>query len=338
MRINREELLNQISSVMPGLAAREVHTEQSSCFVFKDKTVMTYNDEIACSHASCLHIEGAVEALPLVAILRKLTEKELEVKIEENELLIKGKNKRVGIKLESEIVLPVDAVDMPKKWKDLPDDFADAISIVQQCAGSDITKFALTCVQLHPKWIQACDSYQAARYKMKLNIHEPTLVRKESIKYIVSLDMSKFGETENWIHFKNSTGLVLSCKRWVEEDFPKISKLLKREGIPIPLPKGLAEAAEKAAVFSVDNVEDDEVSINLKDDKIKIIGRGASGYYQEVKKIKYKGHRLDFKIAPKLLINLIHQHNACEIAANMLKIKTGKYTYITVLTAPDDEK
>jgi len=329
MRVNREKLLGQLESILPGLSTREI-IEQSSCFVFQKGIVMTYNDEVACTQESCLPIEGAVVAMPLVSILRKLKEDELEITTNKEELLIKGKRKKVGIRMDVDILLPTDSVEKPKKWKELPEDFTSAISIVQQCSGKDETKFSLTCVHLTPKWIEACDGYQAARYKMKVDVEKGTLVRKESIKYITDLDMLEFSETEHWIHFRNSSGLILSCRRWIE-NFPKLSELLNVKGTPTKFPKGLIEAIEKAEIFSAENVEDNQVIINLKPNKLRITGRGGSGYYQEVKGIKYKGKSLSFRVAAGLFADLIRHHNSCEITADRLKVATGKYSYITVL-------
>ncbi len=334
MRINREQLLKQLESIMPGLSTREVSVEQSSCFAFKDKTVMTYNDEIACTQKSCLPIEGAVEAIPLISLLRKLQEDELEMDIKKEQLLIKGKRKRAGIRMETEILLPIDSVEQPQTWKSLPDEFAEAVSIVQQCAGKDETRFSLTCVHLHPKWVEACDGYQAARFRIKLDVEEPTLVRRESLKYIISLDMTKFSETKNWIHFKNSSGLILSCRRWVE-DFPKLSKLLKTEGTTTTFPKGLIDAVDKAHVFSAEDEDTDHVTITLQPNKLKITGRGATGFYQEIKKVKYKGPALAFAIAPDLLIDLVRKHNTFQVTTDKLKVDVGKYSYVTVLQAVD---
>ncbi|MEK0337680.1 MAG: hypothetical protein QQN41_09645 [Nitrosopumilus sp.] len=329
MRINREKLLEQLESVSPGLSAKEI-IEQSSCFVFQDKTVMTYNDEIACTQKSCLTIKGAVTAMPFISILRKLKEDELEITASKEELLIKGKRKKIGLKMDVGILLPIDSIEKPKKWKDLPEDFANAISIVHQCSGKDETKFSLTCGHLTPKWVEACDGYQAARYKMKMEVEKPTLVRKESIKYIIELDMTEFSETKNWIHFRNSSGLVLSCRRWVE-DFPELSELLNVKGTPTKFPKGLIEAVEKAEIFSAENAEDNQVEINLKPNKLRITGRGDSGYYQEVKNIKYEGKSLSFRVSAGLFADLIRHHNSCEITSDRLKVVTGKYSYVTVL-------
>jgi len=330
MKINREELLNQLESVLPGLSQREI-IEQSSCFVFLDGQVITYNDEISCSHKSCLDIKGAIIAMPLIKILRKLPDEILETTITKNELLIKGKSRRrISIRLEAEIELPIESIKKPKRWKDLPDDFADAISMVKSCAGKNETEFTMTCIHLTSKYIEACDNYQAARFMTEMDLKKDVLVRKESLKYIISLDMTEFGETKSWIHFRNSTGLVLSCRRFVE-DYRSLSEVLKVKGEPTILPKGLKEAAERAMVFSNENTENSRVTINLEKGRLRIKGEGASGSFREDKKIKYNGKPLSFTIDPVLLIDLVQRHNKCQIAKNQLMVKVGKFKYTTVL-------
>lgn len=337
MKINREELLKELESITPGLSAKEI-IEQSSCFIFKDKKVMTYNDEIACSHSSCLSIEGAVQAIPLLAILRKLGEDTVDVTTTKEELLIEGKKRKAGIRMEAEILLPVETIEQPKEWKVIPDDFAEAVHIIQECAGKDETQFNMTCIHIHPKWVEACDSFQAARYRIDTNISESTLIRRESLKHIITLGMTEFSETKTWIHFRNSTGLILSCRRYIEE-YPDISKLFKQKGEKAFLPKGLKEAAERASIFSAENIEDNQVTIELKENKLKITGRGTSGWYKEIKKIKYSGATLSFTISPILLMELVQKYNDCEISSTILKIDGKKFRYITALgTVEEKEK
>ncbi len=348
MKINRKELLEQLESVLPGLSAREI-IEQSSCFIFKDKRVTTYNDEIACSQKSLLKIEGAVQAMPLISILRKLQEEELEIDINDKgtQLLVKGKHRRAGIQMEQDIILPIDAVDKPKKWKGLPADFADAIAFVQPCAGSNESQFTLTCIHICPKWIEACDNHQVARYKIKTDIVNPTLIRKESLKYIVSLDMVIFSETKNWIHFKNSTGLIFSCRHFLVDDsddekegYPSkdITKVLKTSGEPLILPKGLKESVEKAEIFSSENVEGSNVIVNLKPGKFKITGKGVLGWFTEIKKSKYNGKPLQFTIPTKLLLELVQQYSRCEVSSSNLKITRENFVYVTALGMMEKEE
>ncbi len=325
MKINREEFLKELEAVLPGLSLHGI-IEQSSCFVFKNKKVITYNDEIACQHSSCLAIEGAVPAMPLINILRKLKEEVLIAEIRSGELILEGKKRKVGIRIEKDILLPIDAMEVPKHWIKLPEEFGEAIAIVQECAGKDETQF----IHLHPKWLEACDNYQVARFKIKTGVSKSTLIRRDSLKHIISLDMTKFSKTKNWIYFKNPTGLILSCRRWIEE-FPDMSKILKTKGTPTTLPKGLKDAADRAEVFSAENVEDNQVAISLNRNRLKIKGTGTSGWYKETKKIKYNGQPLSFTISPKLLIELVKKHNKCQISVKRLKVDGGRFVYVTAL-------
>lgn len=338
-RINRENFIKQIEAVLPGLSPREI-IEQSSCFIFQEGNVMTYNDEIACTQACDLKVKGAVQAIPLINILRKFAEEEITISTKKKKFIIKGKRKTATILMEKKIKLPIKLVESPKKWKNLPTDFADAIHVVQQCAGKDDGRFDFTCVHLHPDRIEACDGSQAALYKIDLPILKPTLVRKESLKYIISLDMIRFSRSKNWIHFENSNGLIMSCRRWVysESNFPNLIELMKVKGTKTVLPKGMIGALEKAKVFTVDNVVADQVDIELKRNSIRVTGRGINGKFEEFKKIKYTGKKREFAIAPDLFIDLINRHNECRISKDKLKIVTGKYSYITALIASGKKK
>ena len=331
MRIKRELLLTELEAVLPGLSPREI-IEQSSCFVFRKGKVMTYNDEIACTHKSSLDIKGAVQADPLVAILRKLEEDYIDVLINEGELLIKGKRRRAGIRMDAKILLPIKSVERPKKWMALPEDFADAISIVQHCSGSDDSQFPLTCIHIHPEWIEACDNQQVSRYKIRTDIGQSMLVRKDALKHIISLGMNEFSETENWIHFRNPTELVLSCRRYVEK-YPSasITEVLKIKGEPTGFPKTIKAALERAEIFSAENIDDNRVVIKLSPKKVKITGKGTSGWFSEIKQAKYKGKPVSFTIAPKLLERLVQEHSECQITSERLKVAVGKFVYVTCL-------
>lgn len=334
MKTNREGLLKELQAVAPGLSPREI-IEQSSCFVFKDKKVMTYNDEIAGSFDTTLDIEGAVVAEALIGMLQKLSEEEVTIIASDGELRIEGKHKSAGIRMENEILLPVDELEQPKKWMDLPADFGEAVNIVQYSAGTDEAFFNTMCINITPDFIEACDNYQICRYKTALTIKEPILVKSTTLKHIIPLGMTKFGVTKSWLHFKNPGGLVLSCRTYLSEDYPteEITKWLATKGTPTQLPKGLKEVIDRASVFTSKNSEEEEkmLTVHLEKGKLRIVGRGVSGWYKEKKKMKYDGEEMSFSIAPQLLSDLSQKYSECEVSSNKLKVEGGKFTYITVL-------
>lgn len=335
-RVSREALLQALEAVQPGLAKRTI-LEQSDCFVFRDGEVFTYNDELCCRALSGLPQEftGAVPSKKLLELLQKLTEEEIEVEARGEELRITGKLRRAGFRLENEIVLPLENVDVPDKkaWKPLPTDFAEAVKLVQHCVSKDESQFAFTCIHVTPDRIEACDNFQAARWEMRTGFGEPLLLRQGSIRHVPGLGLNEVAETPHWIHFRGPDGRSLACRRYLEE-YRDLSSLFAVKGQKVQLPRGLAEAAEKAALFSEENVETDLVTVELAGKWVKVKGRGTSGWYTERKKVSWTGPAITFLIAPQLLIDLVAGREAdreCTISEHTLHVQSGSYSYVTVL-------
>ena len=337
MKINREDFLNALNRVKAGLSPREF-IEQSSCFVFKDGKVMTFNDEVACQLeltpemvGGTMDITGAVQATKLTDILEKLNDPELEVRDnEQGQLEFKGKRKAFGIIKDSEIFLPIDKVEAPGKWFGLDKEFTQAIGMVQHCVSSDESRFQLTCVHIHPDHIEACDNLQIMRVNVKTRIKRPVLVRGSSIATITDLGMDSISLTKSWIHFRNSDGLVMSCRAYAEE-YPALDKLMEVEGSPIVIPKGLKDAATRATVFASDQQGDPQVVVKIKDGKVRIVGEGLAGWYKEVSKVAYDGPPISFAIAPRLLGQISDKYKEAVISDHKLRASSEMWSYVTVL-------
>ena len=234
--------------------------------------------------------------------------------------------------------LPVENVERPKKWKELHEKFLEAVKMAQLCVGKDESQIIQTFVHIHPKWVEACDSYQLTRCRLPTGVDAPVLVRGTSIQHIADLGVTEFSETETWVHFRNSTGLVISCRRHLE-DYPNLSSFLKIKGEPLTLPKGLAEAAETADIFSSENQQEENlVKVSLQPGKLKVYGKGVSGWYKETKKIKYTGDSLEFMISPLLLRDIVRRMNECEITEDHLKINGDGWVYIGCLSKEQEKE
>jgi hypothetical protein len=190
-------------------------------------------------------------------------------------------------------------------------------------------------VHVHPKWVEATDNVQLCRWRVKTNVKSAFLVMKESVKHVASLGMTEISETENWVHFRNNSKLVLSCRRFVEE-YPNITPLLSVEGAAFTIPPGLEEAIEKAIIFSKENPEANHVQVELRPDRISITGEGASGGYTKTRKVSYSGPAMSFHIAPQVLNDLVTKHSSCVLASDRIKVDGGHYDYLTLLRKPKE--
>jgi DNA polymerase III sliding clamp (beta) subunit (PCNA family) len=343
MTIDREKFLTALNAVKAGLSPREF-IEQSSCFVFQDGMVMTFNDEVSCRIKIPIDIEGAIQAQALLDILGKVEDEELMVRVaeEDSELQFKGKGKVFGVTMDAEIYLPTADVEMPveEDWQKLPKEFTESVSLVERCASKDSSKFRLTCIHLAPDFIEACDNMQAMRCQVDTGMKKSVLVRATSLAHICELGMDRVAMTESWIHFENESGLIFSCRRYNDE-YIKLDSLLEFEGKPLTFPKGLDKAAERAAVFAMDKAGDPLVTITLERDRLKLEGEGISGWYRESKDVTYDGPDMEFMIDPSLMMRIAERYSDAQISDEKLRItgKSGdtKWEYITVLAAADDE-
>lgn len=331
-KVNRENLVHQLEAVRPGLSAKEIQ-EQTSCFAFRDGMVHTYNDELACSFKCDLKIEGAVPSAPLLTLLSKMMDEEIDIDVEKDELRISGKRTKAGIRMDSKVVLQ--SINIPKEWDPLPDDFIEAVKIVRECASKEESKFYATCVHFTDRFIEATDFIQVIRYRFKkgLPIKKSFLIRKNSINHVATSDMTSMAESKDWVHFRNDGKLYLSCRRY-EEDYPseQIESILSVSGTPFQLPKGLREAVDRVWTFSSENADNDDVFIELRADRLKVKGTGATGWAYDTKKVKYSGEPVSFGIPPELLMEVTSRYHECEIAPGKLKINGGKYKYVTCLS------
>jgi DNA polymerase III sliding clamp (beta) subunit (PCNA family) len=342
MIIKREKFLNGLEYTSPGLSTRGV-VDQMNCFVFKNGYIWTYNDEVA-TRCKCpiKDLEGAIRADKLKEILHKVKDEKLDVSIRKSNLEFVGKSRKFKIKMEEEISLPVEDLDYPKKkgWKNLPADFSDAIKFVQGCASRDDSKSDLTCIHLHPEYVEAFDNYQLARYKMALPLKHEVCVKQVALRHIAEMTMTEFFETDNWIHFRDARKQIFSCRVYLTEYFDLTPIIKDAAGKKVKLPSGLVNDSEEAGVFSTDsqNPQENYVQVTLKDRMVYIESEGQYGEYIAWKKINYKGDKFQFRILPKILADLVRRHSKCEISKKYIRVKTGCRTFVSALTLPKKKK
>lgn len=330
--INRVNFLEKLQAISPGLAKREV-VEQSNCYVFTDGNIITYNDLICCRIQSDLPtaFKGAVAASPLVTLLEKMSEDDLTVEIGDGELIVSGKRRTAGIRMEHQITLPINLLEEPDKWKKVPLGFDDAINIVASCASSSGDKHVLSCIHVTPDYLEALDNTQLCRLNIQIPVKQRLLIKGTSLVPAASLGMTRISESPSWMHLKNKQGLIYSCRLFMDE-FPDLSPYLTVKGDKITLPGSLRDAVMKAEIFSKENTGTDKVQITIKTGKIIIKGEGSLGWFRETIKLPYKGEDLTFMVRPAMLREIVKRNNECTINPTRLKIDGDNYRYVSCLS------
>lgn len=317
--MDRKNLVSCLESLLPGVTEKDM-VVQSSCFVFVDDFVKTYNDEMSCSvHSPLKGVVGAVRAGSLVELLRRLEEKDVDITQEEKGLVVVGKSKKAVLVMEKEVVSAVADVEKPKEWKPLNEKFTQLIGLVSRCAGhSDLSRPLLSCVRFDPKYIEATDGYQLMRAELNVGMTS-MLVRATSLEKIGWGEMSRFCQTENWVHFGGQKGPIYSCRRYVGS-YPDLSAFLRVGGSRVVLPSSLVQVIKRADVFKSDKMSD-LLFVQLKEGKLRISSSGEVGTYEERKKVDYKGSDLSFYISGPVLEEVCSKSRECFVTSGRLLVK-----------------
>lgn len=338
VKTSREGILAILQAAEPGLSANE-KLEQSTCFVFRRGKVVTFNEEVCCRVKSPFPKEftAAVQSRSLMGYLKKVPDRNLKLIVNGEFLIVQAKGKGSKHRYVDKITLPIESVEVPGKddWNPLPPNFSEAISIVQECVGRDKKKTALACVHFTPTHCEATEGWQATRYKIKLPIDEPFLVKPKGLKHVVASDCNEIAVGTDWVHFRNPLGVVISCRRYVEQ-FLDLDPLLAVEGgIAAELPEGLDGAVERGEVFSKENADENHLVVAIEDGLLTVTAVGMTGKCWEDHSVKYKGDPFAFLIAPRMLAEVVKRSNKVKISREKLKVRGPNWSYVTSLTDPE---
>jgi len=334
MKIQKSDLISALEKVKPGLSSKEL-IQQSTSFCFLDGNVVTYNDEISiASPVPNLEITGAVQATELYQLLKKLKQDDLELTVTENEIQLTSGKTKAGLTLQTEIKLPLSEVERKSKWKLLPENFKEALRFAVSSCSKDMSKPVLTCVHVSGEgFIEGCDNYRVARWTLEAEFPTGTfLIPQSSVLELLKLEPVKVALDGGWVHFVTADKTTMSC-RVIDDKFPDTSKLLKQSGIEVTLPEGISEILDRAMVFSKrDTVLDEDISITLEKNKLKVESKSETGWFkEEVENKGYSGEELKFDVTPSLLKNILKDTSVFQHCEKTLKFESGSWVYVVSL-------
>ncbi len=273
-------------------------------------------------------LKGAVGARSLLSLLRKLKDKTLEVSTKKGEIILKGINKMAGIKLDAHITMPFGSITPPGKWFKLSPNFSKGLSIVYGCCSRDVAELVYTGVHCTSEFVEATDSFHAARYKVKLPFRNPILINSLLAKYVAAMKPIACSEAKKWIYFKNKEGLTIIGRRGTEE-YPDIVDFLTVKGKPIKFPASrIKAAAERAEIFSSEE-SSNLLEITIKKNRMSILSVGESGWYKELKKAEVNIPSVSFAIPPYMLTEICKRTNNPLICERSLKVEGENYIYVS---------
>lgn len=341
MRINRKELLDSLKNTVAGLDNKEL-IEQSNAFIFKDGHVYTYNDEISAYSKVNLDIEGAVTAEPLLKLLNKVKDEEIDVEVEDDEIVIKGKKFKTGIKFSPEMKLPINSID-EKEFIKTPKNFSQLVKLACLTAGKSISDQILSCLHFCDNRVESCDSGRITICTFdKFNIKGDFLIQAKSMLEISKFNIIAVAHDEHWAYFKIDSGegkdTVLSCRLYNDE-YLDLDKYLtdEEDSREIVFPPEIEEIIGRADVFSLDKITNEkDAVIKLKKRGLTISTHNDTGWYTEKAKVKSE-ESLNFNINIDFLRDVLKLSDTISVADDVLMFKDKNSIHMIKLDLEESE-
>jgi len=338
MEVSVSDFKKALEIVKPGVATTETTIEQVTSFAFTKKNVITYNDEVCITHPLAdFDMQGAIEAELLYKFISKIKTKQITLEIDDESITMKAGRIKATFNLNSEIKLPLDDEKLitKGKWKDLPEKFIEALSMAKGCVSKDMIQAKLNCVHINKKgMIESSDGYRIFRYTFgdKLPV-KTVLIPASSITAIIRIQPNQVAKGDEWIHFKNEAGTVLSC-RVLNDEFPDLEAHLKegKNGVKVGFPKELIDSLDTAEIFA----EDYLVKLTMNKKKLTVSSSSQIATFKEELELENKAEPFAFQITPYLLKDILKQIQFCTIYKNRLIFKSGNFIYMTELLIVED--
>ena len=342
MKIKRSELLSKLEAATAGLSKSEI-LEQSNSFIFYKGEIITFNDEILVRQPYPIGFDAIILADDLLGLLSKISDEEIEITLEKSEIVIEGRRKKAGIKIDSDIRLPFDSIPKPDVKHKLDENISKMLQRAADACGKDETQPLILHIHATPDLIEACDNFQLFRFTGNTGFPGEMLIPSSSMKRLNKIIFTEVSIGKGWCHFGFNKGLIsIRCSN---DKYLDVGKALKMDSChEITLPIGLEEILERAMVMNeaggtkaaIQNrsiLYDAIVSIKIEKGRFKIESRKETGWYSEWRRSKYDGEPLIFAAHPKLLMEILRQSREAKIddSKSRMKISTKDIQYVITL-------
>lgn len=340
--MNREHLLEILTSVMPGVAD-DNHVEQGQCFIFQNGKVYAFNDSVMVSHPiDDIGFTGAVTAKPFVNILKKMKDEDVTVEVENGQVIInKKKRAKVKLNLEEQIRIPVEKIEAPGEFMDIPHMWMSNLRLASEFSSTDMSVRRICHIHITDSYMEATDNFKFIRIPHEFSCGDRELmVPIEVVDKIKQYEPAAISIGEAWIHMKCQNGVMVQCRLSTGTKYPDTSKAFQTETLStIRLPTDLCEILDRADVFLKDLEKPLRlVTVQLMENQLVLTSSNSAGSFEESVRLIYKGPPITFMVNAGILRGFIkHAENELKVCARCLVFTTTEYTAVLGLLIPTKE-
>jgi len=288
MKIERLEFLRALDAVRPGIEDRGdgglVH------YSAEEKALIARNEDLMAKRLLDLGERSFTTYFAkLHAVLSRMNVKEVVVDVSDDELQIRSKRSRFGLRV---LEYFDDPFPFPESYNPVPKDFLKALRFTSISCAKDMTIIpALSCIQVRPDRLSSCDQFRASEWELEepltLDDDPHALLPGNAVKEIFksSEEITGVKFQNKMAHFRISHNTFLSCYTYAD-DLVDLTPLfdLGEDAVRMEWPEGVLDGMKRAEVFS--DPETKTATISIRKNLLKIRSETNEGWYEEKVKME----------------------------------------------------
>jgi hypothetical protein len=342
MEVNREDLLDVLNLVRPGLSQKEV-IEQSNHFIFNKDEILAYNDELLISYPFDIELQCTVDASLFLKLISRMTSATvfIELKGVKLEVWNEKTSAHIPIVQESEIFEYIQNVSKglaDANWHRLSQDFIDGLRLCAFSAGTDRTDGTITCVRVEGKDIMSGSKSRVSWYQMDKEAEEDFYIEATLIEELSKYeDVSSYTLSAAWAHFKSESGVTFSARRVIPLELLPFREPFEGfpTGVRIRIPADLRSSIETVNIVNEGEPGADKSVMLIIDDKMITCRaetkKGTISDMASFDKPINIGDQVQLSINPIFLMDVLERATFMYFSDDAILFKRQAFQHLTML-------
>jgi hypothetical protein len=342
MEVNREDLLDVLNLVRPGLSQKEV-IEQSNHFIFNKDEILAYNDELLISYPFDIELQCTVDASLFLKLISRMTSQIVAIELKKDRLEVWNEKTSAHMPIikESEIFEYIQAVTkglQEADWHRLSQDFIDGLRLCAFSAETDRTLGTLTCVRVEGEDIMSGSKSRVSWYKMDKKVDEDFYIEAALIEELSKYeDISSYTLSKAWAHFKSEGGVTFSARRVIPLEMLPFREPFEGfpTGVRIRIPADLRSSIETVNIVNEGEQGADKlVTLIIDDEMITCRAEAKKGAISDMvsfdKPINI-GKQVELQIRPHFLMDVLEKATFMYFTDRAVLFKRQAFQHMAML-------
>ena len=328
--MNKKELLKALQTVSPFLE------DSNSSYIFTGTDVAVM-DEISCiQYPFETDFKCTVKSKEFLHVLSKTDEEEVELKLEDNQIILESKNTKLKMNVDKKIDIMVYArIDQINsgtedvEFEILPENFNEGVNICSFSVSNLSSMKSCQYIYIDGNEIYSGDGDRCSKFTMNESMDKSFLLEPKIARLLKKFDIIEYYITDSCIHFLNENNIIISVN-CIKADYPKetLNNLLNlKDGEEIPLEKSLINIVEVGSAMSDLGDGSRTVLISMDNQYIYCESKSELGTVTKKGKTSYKGRAIEFMVNPEFLIEAVKKTNVMHLNENSLTLKTDNFIH-----------